>query len=98
VKLRFVKPRKHPILSEFCKNLTSITQEHINNAAYFDIAAEFKTWIGYGREEYILCSWGFYDKKQFESDCKIFELETGWLNLMLISSNNTLPSGNCKEL
>jgi inhibitor of KinA sporulation pathway (predicted exonuclease) len=77
---RFVKPRKHPILSEFCKNLTSITQEHINNAAYFDIAAEeFKTWIGYGREEYILCSWGFYDKKQFESDCKIFELETDWV-------------------
>lgn len=77
---RFVKPLKHPILSDFCKNLTSITQEHVNSAFYFDrVAEEFKAWIGHGKEEYILCSWGLYDKKQFESDCKLFGLDAGWV-------------------
>lgn len=77
---KFVKPLRHPVLSDFCKNLTSITQEHVSSAPSFDIVAEeFKAWIGYSSEEYRLCSWGLYDKKQFESDCKIFGLEVDWI-------------------
>jgi 3'-5' exoribonuclease 1 len=54
---KFVKPLKHPILSDFCISLTSITQEDVNNAEYFNtVAEEFKDWIGYGAENYILCS------------------------------------------
>lgn len=77
---RFVKPLKHPILSDFCMSLTSIKQEDVNNAGYFNtVAEEFKHWIGYSAENYILCSWGLYDKKQFESDCQLFSMDTDWV-------------------
>ncbi|MEN7551746.1 3'-5' exonuclease [Rapidithrix thailandica] len=78
--VQFVKPLKHPRLSDFCKELTSIRQNDVDQAPYFGEALEkFQTWIGYGQEEYVLCSWGFYDKKQFESDCQLHGLSTGWL-------------------
>ena len=74
---QFVKPIKYPVLSNFCKELTSINQNEVDNAPYFSEAKErFLNWIN--TEEYILCSWGFYDKKQFESDCKIHSLDVNW--------------------
>jgi 3'-5' exoribonuclease 1 len=77
---KFIKPLRQPVLSDFCKSLTSIRQEDVDHAPYFNIVAEeFKDWIGYGSEEYILCSWGFYDKKQFEADCQLFSMDTIWL-------------------
>jgi 3'-5' exoribonuclease 1 len=76
----FIKPLKHPVLSDFCKKLTSIKQEDVDNAPHFDeVIEKFKSWIGHGTEDYLLCSWGFYDKKQFESDCRIFGLDESWL-------------------
>jgi 3'-5' exoribonuclease 1 len=78
---RFVKPLKHPILSDFCKNLTSIRQEDIDKARHFnEVIDEFKNWIGCDHEQYLLCSWGFYDRKQFESDCQIFQLDVAWVS------------------
>ena len=78
--VQFIKPLKNPNLSEFCKNLTSIKQSDVDNAPYFDEAIEkFKTWFSYDKEKYILCSWGFYDRKQFESHCSIYGLNTDWL-------------------
>ncbi len=63
----FVKPKLNPQLSTFCKELTSITQQDVDNAQLFPTAIEqFKKWIG--NEPFILCSWGFYDKKQIEKD------------------------------
>lgn len=77
---RFIKPLRHPVLSDFCKNLTSIRQMDVDGAEYFNmVAEEFKRWTGYGETEYILCSWGFYDKKQFESDCQLYGINTEWV-------------------
>ena len=46
----FVKPVHHPVLSEFCKSLTSISQADIDKAATFpDVFADHKTWLdGHG--------------------------------------------------
>ena len=33
---------------------------------------------GYKSHDYLLCSWGLYDKKQFESDCLIHGLDSTW--------------------
>lgn len=42
----FIKPTKNPILTDFCKELTSITQKDIDSAPIFPIAiAEFKNWL-----------------------------------------------------
>ncbi len=76
----FVKPIKFPILSDFCKSLTSISQKDVDGAPYFYEAIEdFKKWFGHGETDYVICSWGFYDRKQFESDCELHHLDIEWL-------------------
>ena len=78
---QFIKPLKHPVLSEFCKELTSIKQSDVDKAPYFgEVIENFKTWFNCGSEDYVLCSWGFYDRKQFESDCKIHGLDDTWVD------------------
>lgn len=75
--VQFVKPIRFPKLSEFCKNLTTIDQEDIDNAPHFyEAKTRFLNWIN--SDQYLLCSWGFYDKKQFESDCKIHSINSNW--------------------
>jgi 3'-5' exoribonuclease 1 len=75
----FIKPKMHPIISDFCTELTSITQTEIDNARdYNSVISDFWSWIELD-EEYLLCSWGFYDKSQFKKDCELHALPTGWL-------------------
>ena len=75
---QFVKPKLNPVLSDFCKQLTSITQSQVDEAPSFDVALDrFKSWIN-TNEDYVLCSWGFYDKKQFQLDCKLHNLDGTW--------------------
>lgn len=65
----FIKSVRHPELTEFCTNLTSITQADVDSAPNFKQAiAEFKTWLSQ-YEDYLFCSWGDYDKSQFIQDC-----------------------------
>lgn len=78
--VEFIKPLKHPQLSDFCKELTTIQQEDVDQAPYFsEVIEQFKSWIGYPNEPYVLCSWGFYDRKQFESDCQVHGLNADWV-------------------
>ncbi len=73
----FVRPILNPNLTDFCKKLTSINQSDIDNANVFNIVIEdFKGFIG---TEYKLCSWGFYDKTQFQKDCDLHKLDKGWI-------------------
>ncbi len=75
----FVKPILNPNLSAFCTELTSITQSQIDTAKPFDVVIkQFQNWIN-TNEDYILCSWGFYDKSQFKADCELHQLDTTWL-------------------
>lgn len=75
---KFIKPKENPILTDFCKELTSITQEQVDTAEYFEtVIKEFQEWLG---EDYFLCSWGFYDKNQFIKDCQRYKIATNWLD------------------
>ncbi|MBN2891048.1 MAG: exonuclease domain-containing protein [Bacteroidales bacterium] len=75
----FVKPKLNPKLSPFCKELTTITQNEIDNADYFPAVIErFKNWINLD-DFFYLCSWGFYDKNQFVKDSELHQLDTNWL-------------------
>ncbi len=74
-----VKPKTHPELSDFCKELTHIEQKDIDEAKPFDqVLPDFQKWIDLSKP-YLLCSWGFYDKTQFAKDCDLFELSKIWL-------------------
>ena len=75
----FIKPKLNPELSDFCKELTTIEQADIDSAEPYNIVIDrFKKWINI-KEEYILCSWGFYDKKQFAKDCELHGTDKNWL-------------------
>jgi 3'-5' exoribonuclease 1 len=77
---QFVKPLMNPILSDFCKDLTSISQPQVDDAPLFPEAIQrFQSWIQTNSEPFLLCSWGFYDQKQLERDCLLHGLETNWL-------------------
>jgi len=70
----FVKPWLNPILSDFCKTLTSITQEQVEGAEDFAAAfPKFLSWAGSSKCEFI--SWGNYDYNQLTQDCKWSSIE-----------------------
>jgi len=77
---QFVQPVQQPILSNFCKELTTIRQQDVDNAPPFPEALKrFQQWFGMGHTPYLLCSWGLYDRNQFASDCKAHMLSKDWL-------------------
>jgi inhibitor of KinA sporulation pathway (predicted exonuclease) len=65
----FVKPVSEPVLSDFCRHLTGIRQEHVDTAQLFpEVFAAFLDWIGGG--PVVWCSWGAYDLRQLQVDCR----------------------------
>jgi len=65
----FVRPVVHPTLTRFCTELTTITQAQVDGAPRFAEAIEgLSPWFAHGRA--LFCSWGDYDKNQFEIDAR----------------------------
>lgn len=91
----FVKPAKNTILTSFCKELTSITQDDIDNASSFPYIIQlFIDWIG---TYYNLISWGNYDKKQFIKDCIYHNIDTSWITNHINMKNVFAKSINSKR-
>ena len=66
----FVQPIVNPILTDFCVELTTITQKDVDSAdGFITVLNRFLAWIG--NEDFFLCSWGYYDKNQFIKDCEL---------------------------
>lgn len=68
-----VKPTLHPLLSDFCRQLTTITQEEIEKGiplveAFENLKSKLKN------ENYIFASWGFYDQRQIQRNCTKFQI------------------------
>ena len=64
----FVRPVESPVLSDFCRQLTSIQQADVDAAESFPrVLSRLLQWIG--PEIYALCSWGAYDLGQLRVDC-----------------------------
>jgi len=63
----FVRPVVHPKLSDFCMELTTITQDQVDESSLFPkVFAQFLAWIG--QAPYVFCSWGRYDLNQLQQD------------------------------
>jgi len=81
---QFLKPVINPILTPFCTKLTTIKQSDVDSAKHpIRVIQDFIDWCSkdnYLISSYLLCSWGFYDKKQFKHDCNYHRLNTRWLN------------------
>jgi 3'-5' exoribonuclease 1 len=81
----FVHPVRHPRLTAFCTELTSITQTEVDAAPLFPEALRsMKDWMD-GFDDALFCSWGDYDRYQFLQDCQYHGVEypfsSGHLNL-----------------
>ncbi len=78
---QFIRPILHPVLSDFCRRLTSISQIDVNRS--FTFPAVIKDFIDWGElyddEDFLLCSWGGFDKRQLIADCQLHKIETEWL-------------------
>lgn len=71
----FIKPTLEPTLTNFCKNLTKITQENIDTAKPFsEVYPKFLEFI---QDADIVFSWGAYDKKQINADMKLNNMDLG---------------------
>lgn len=67
----FVRPVRHPELSDFCRRLTTITQAEVDAAAPFPaVFARFLAWAG-PLDSALFASWGEYDARQFQRDCRV---------------------------
>lgn len=65
----FVRPVRHPELTDFCKGLTKISQQNVDGARSFpEVLERFSVWINSFKDP-IFCSWGDYDKHQLHQDC-----------------------------
>ena len=78
---RFIRPELYPMLSPFCQELTTIQQPTINRARPFpEVIEDFKEWSGIlDGEDYLLCSWGSFDKKILVQDCEFHDLDADWV-------------------
>ena len=81
----FIRPRRNPILTGFCNELTTITQAEVDAAPFFPEAlAAFSAWLA-RFDAPVFCSWGDYDRKQLEQDCAFhdtaFPFSNGHRNL-----------------
>ncbi|VVN21302.1 3'-5' exonuclease [Pseudomonas fluorescens] len=65
---RFVRPQINPILTDFCKKLTSIQQSDVDSAGtYEEVGQELGAFIArYPNAAW--ASWGDYDARQLERD------------------------------
>ncbi|MEI6409429.1 MAG: 3'-5' exonuclease [Bacteroidota bacterium] len=76
---RFIRPVVHPTLSPFCRDLTTITQEDVNRAKTFpEVVEEFQDWAYMDEEEYVLCSWGNFDRRMLAEDCRLHRIDSDW--------------------
>lgn len=71
----FIKPQFSKV-TNFCTSLTSISDTDVKDARLFpEVLCDFQNFVG----DLPLLSWGFYDRKQFEKDCKRYDLSIDWL-------------------
>jgi len=79
----YVKPLIKPVLSDYCMNLTKITQQQVDSAPTIDKAIkQFKEWIKThdpDMTQYWLVSWGHYDRQQLAIECERYNQNIDWL-------------------
>lgn len=66
----FVRPRRHPRLTAFCQELTTISQPDVDAAETLpEVMASFGAWIA-GKGATLWGSWGMFDRVLFDREFK----------------------------
>lgn len=87
---RFVRPVRRPLLTNFCRELTHISQGDIDSAAPLTVVwPQFERWLSHHQAKVVgWASWGDYDRQQ---------LELEWRQQELTSALSMLPHVNLKQ-
>lgn len=65
----FIKPILHPILTPFCKELTHITQQQVDDGqTYLSALTLMRAYQARFGNDFCWCSWGAFDKNIFIQD------------------------------
>lgn len=68
---KFIKPKNRPILSDYCKTLTTIKQEDVDSANDFkQIMDEFGNWMISDENPIYILSWGYFDRNHIRDESK----------------------------
>jgi inhibitor of KinA sporulation pathway (predicted exonuclease) len=69
---QFVKPYLYPKLTEFCTNLTSITQDQVDDSKGLGATIhDFTIFLSKNNvEKALFASWGYYDRNQLKLECR----------------------------
>lgn len=66
-----VQPTSSPQLSQFCMELTSISQSMVDDAPGFtEVVGQLDNWLGELTDSFIWCSWGNYDRIHVLADAE----------------------------
>jgi inhibitor of KinA sporulation pathway (predicted exonuclease) len=66
----YIRPVQHTRLTDFCTELTGITQAQVDAAAFFPhVFQRFVAWAATFEDMFIF-SWGNFDRKQLVLDCR----------------------------
>lgn len=67
-----VRPQRQPVLSEYCIELTHITQAMVDNAPPLaDAVVQMNAWLNDVAADALWCSWGNYDLNQLTAQCAL---------------------------
>ena len=70
----FIRPVRHPRLTSFCTQLTTIQQTDVDQAPLYPVAIQaLQRWLA-PYQPYLFCSWGDYDKNQLAQDSAYHQL------------------------
>lgn len=71
----FIRPTIKPLLTPFCMELTTITQQDVDSApGYSDVLAAVNDFLQVFGDEWLWCSWGNYDRNQLIKDGQLHGL------------------------
>jgi inhibitor of KinA sporulation pathway (predicted exonuclease) len=79
----FVKPLRHPLLTTFCVELTTIKQHDVDNASNFPLVLEeFTTWVNnfISFDQVLFCSWGNFDHWILQENCEYHKVKYPFIN------------------
>jgi inhibitor of KinA sporulation pathway (predicted exonuclease) len=70
-----IKPQRHPKISNFCSQLTGITQPELDNSNNFEtVFLNFLNWYPL-TSKVLFATWGSYDLVQINIDCEFHNLQ-----------------------
>lgn len=80
---RFVCPKRRPLLTHFCRQLTHIQQAQIDGAERFAVVwSSFEQWLAPHQPRLAgWLSWGDYDRRQIHQECRLHGLQTDFMQL-----------------